>query len=173
MKKDQNEQKLINYFLENPINREEFNNLYILVLEILDIIKFKDTKTKITNFNMEILHDKDKIHKEINVNLNDKTISISLCKNLTEEYFIATNITFSSESNIEFSKILVKTTFPKGKSFRELAAKKWQYNVQEQILKNFKEIEAIDYTENIQCCSINEIRESENTYIKCLSKNRK
>lgn len=173
MLKEKIDTKLINYFLDTPINYEEFFKLYLLIQETLRVINFKESKTRLKNFNIEIPDDNDQIFKEVKIDIPTKNISISLCQNITEDYFISTNITYYNTQNIEITKKLVKTKFPNGKSFRELAIKKWQYNGEEEFMNQFKEIESIDYTENIPIYSINEIKDSEKHYIKCLSKNRK
>ena len=173
MIKEKIDTKLINYFLDKPINYEEFSKLYLLIKETLKVINFKESQTRLKSFNIEITEDEDQIYKEIKINIPAKYISINLCQNITEDYFISTNITYYDIQNIEITKKLVKTKFPNGKSFRELAIKKWDYNGQEQFMNQFKEIESTDYTENIPIYSINEIRDSEKHYIKCLSKNRK
>ena len=173
MLKEKIDKKIINYFLDNSINYEEFSKLYLLIQETLKIINFKESKTRLKSFNIEITDDEDQIYKEIKINLPFRQISISLCQNITEKYFISTNITNYDQEEIQIIKTLVKTNFPNGKSFRELAIKKWQYNGEEEFIDKFKEIDSIDYTENIPCYSINEIKDSEKHYIKCLSKNKK
>lgn len=173
MFKEKIDKKLINYFLDTPINYEEISKLYLLIKETLKVINFEKNQTRLKSFNIEITDDEDQIYKEIKINIPAKYISINLCRNVTEDYFISINITYCDNFDIEISKKLVKTNFPNGKSFRELAIKKWQCNIKGEIIDKFKEIESIDYTENIQCCSIDEIRESEKKYIKCLSKNKK
>lgn len=173
MLKEKIDKKLINYFLDTPINYEEISNLYLLIKEVLKVIDLKANKTRVKNFDIEIIDDEDQIYKEIKVNLPFQQISISLCQNITENYFISTNITYYDQEEIQIIKTLVKTNFPNGKSFRDLAIKKWQCNIKGEIIDKFNEFDSIDYTENIRCCSINEIRDSEKKYIKCLSKNKK
>lgn len=170
MKKEHKDKELTTYFLNNPINREEFDNLYMLVLKIVEMINFKELATKFTNFYTEILDDEDKIYKKVTINLKTGTISIDLCQPINKDYFIAKNITFYNENNIQFCKKLVKIMNYNQNTFRELALKKWKYNGQGVSIKYFEEIETVDYTETIPFCSIYELRDTENLYKKCLSK---
>lgn len=169
-KKENNDKEMINLLLNSPIDKYEFENLYIELIEIVNLINLeKITKlSKYNKFYTEILDDKDNLYKKITINLKERTISIDLCQLINTNYFIAKNITYYNKNNIQFCKKLVKQ-----EHFIELALKKWKYNGQDVNNNCFKELEIIDYTKTIPCYSIYELRETENHYKRCLSKNKK
>ena len=162
----------INNFLRQPINREEFDELYILTLKLVELINLKISNTTFNKLDLEILDDKDGIYKQIKINLKDKFISIELCEPIKNEYFISKKIKYLNKNNIEFTKRLVKTTYPKNDIFRELALKKWRYNGEGISLKCFEELNSIDYIQELPIYSISEYKEKVKHYTKCLSKNK-
>ena len=163
---------LINNFLNQTIDINEFNDLYILILEIVEIINSKASHNKFNKFNLEILDAEDGIYKKIKINLKDKSVCIELCENLENKYFVAKSITFLNENNIEFTKRLVKTTYPQNNIFMELALKRWKYNGYGVSIKHFEEIDNIDYTKELPIYSISEYNEKIKHYTRCLSKNK-
>lgn len=174
MKKDKKQEKdinFINYFLDRPININEFANLNQLINEVLEKLRFDVTKKRLSKFNIELVEENDKIYKEINI--NDKSISVTLCQNITNDYFIATNIMYNNDKNIEFSKKLVRTEYPRKNTFIELAMKKWQYNGMGLDINNFELTESNNYIETLPIYSYAKLTENNNIYIKCLSKNQK
>lgn len=169
-KKENNDKEMITLLLNSPIDKYEFDNLYIELMNVVNIVNL-DRINKLSKYNKfytEILDDEDKLYKKVTINLEEKTISIDLCQTIDQNYFIAKNITYYNESDIQFCKKLVKQ-----ENFIELAIKKWQYNGQGINIQCFKEIENVDYTKTIPCCSISELRDTKNHYKRCLTKNKK
>ena len=203
MKIDNQDKILVNQFLELPIDRDEFDKLYIILLEVVEKIrplfsiidklemlerkddngdnykkieiKLEDNKSICMEFsiaNLEIIDDEDNIYKELEINPKDKTICISLCENLENKYFVSKNITYHNENNIEFTKILAKSEYPKTDAFKELALKKWQYNGKGVSLDCFTELANINYINDIPLYSIYEYKNKKNHYHRSLSKNK-
>lgn len=173
MKLETEDKILATNFLKQEMEREELEKLYTLILKILELINIDIINPKFSKVNLEIEDDEDCIYKQIKINLEEKCINIGLCKQLKNKYFIATNITYYNENNIEITKILVKNSYPKDDKFMELALKKYKYSIENNIIKDYKEIENINYTKEIPIYSINEYKEKKEHYVKCLSKNKK
>ena len=172
MKLETEDKILATNFLKHQIEIEELEKLYTLILKILELININIINPKFSKVNLEIEDDEDCIYKQIKINLEEKCIDIGLCKQLKNKYFIATNITYHNENNIELTKILVKSLYPKDEKFMELALKKWQYSIENKSIKDYKKIKNINYTKEIPIYSINEYKEKQEHYIKCLSKNK-
>jgi len=172
MKLETEDKILATNFLKQQIEIEELEKLYTLILKILELININIITPKFSKVKLEIEDDEDCIYKQIKINLEVKCIDIGLCKQLKNKYFIATHITYHNENNIELTKILVKSLYPKDEKFMELALKKWQYSIENKSIKDYKEIKNINYTKEIPIYSINEYKEKQEHYIKCLSKNK-
>ena len=171
MKINNNDKTLVNFFLELPIDRKEFDKLFTLILEFNELFNF-DKNYNFNKLNLEILDDKDDIYKQVRINLKDKTICIELCEILENKYFISKNITYHNENNIEFTKILAKSEYSKTDAFRELALKKWKYNGKDVSMKCFTELEKINYIKDIPIYSKEKYETKQNHYKRCLSKNK-
>ena len=164
--------ELIEYFLNELINIDEFDKIYSLVMDIMIIINFENIDRKYANIIIEIANDDDKIYKKVIINPQNKSISINLCQNVNSKYFIAKNLTFYNEKDISFTKILVNKPYDYRNEYKELAIKRWKYNGEGIRLNNFEEITVEDYTKTIPIYSMTELKLTQEHYTKCLSKNK-
>lgn len=164
--------EIIEYFFNEPINTDEFNKIYSLIIEIMKTINFENIDKKYANIVIEIDNDDDKIYKKVIINPQNKSISINLCQTVSSKYFIAKNLTFYNERNITLTKKLVNKPYDYRNSYKELALKRWKYNGNGINLNNFEEITIEDYTKTIPIYSMTELKLIQEHYTKCLSKNK-
>lgn len=183
---DESDRKITQDFLsQSTLSKEEFNALYWQVRLIHQAIDFptlrmysyqrlkNSTQDKYPDLIMELDDEKDGIYKQVRISPENMTISIELCKNLKDGYFIAECIEFWNDYESYFSRKLFKINYPKKEEVTSLAYKEWQYNGVE---KTLEEMPSLDFTATTLSKSDKEYLEAtpseQKHYIRCLSKNK-
>lgn len=156
------------YFLMQPVQLEEIKELKILALEFLNLVNFNNQNKKFKEVFTGIIDEKDGLYKEITVNLKNKSVVISSCQELKDDYFISKKLIYVNNNDIKYYETLVKKESPNS-IYREIVTKGWKYGEDYTAIKICSE----NYTEDIPVYSIQELRNSKNHYSKCLSKNKK
>ena len=165
---------LASYFLSQPVSMEEVKELKQIAHNTIKLINFNNEKRDFNELKTNIIDNKDGLYKDITINLEDETVTITFCQPLDGNYFISKKMRYNLIEEIEFTETLVaiETLIIRKElvsNYREIATKEWAFGID----YVGKQISATNYTKDIPAYTIQELNKSNNHYSKCLTKNKK